>query len=312
MSAVFFVVTAVCLLLLVSGAYVFVVACVRNRGINWLDKNEVDKTAYAKYYPNIVAADQWLKAHDAQEVYTTSHDGLKLHAYWVPAPNPKGTVLFAHGYRSTFLVDFSHALSYYHDMGMNLLLPDQRSHGKSEGRFITFGVKESTDMEQWIAFHNEELCKLPVVLSGLSMGASTMLYLADQKLPENVRGVIADCGFTSPKDILISVYKRVIHLPAVPTIWVVELLTRMVAGFSLYAKDTRKILSRNRLPVLMIHGTQDHFVPCEMSQEGYDACSGNKHLLLVENADHGVSFLVDKDRYSNAVINFIKTYIISE
>lgn len=309
MSIILFILGALLLLTLISGAYIFVIGCVRKNELPWLVKEEIEKTPYGKYYDYIVASNQWLNDHNAQDVYITSHDGLKLHGLWVPAVNPKGTMLLVHGYRSTMLVDFGLAFDFYHEHGMNLLIPEQRSHGKSQGRFITFGVKESKDMLRWLEFHNRQFGCIPIIISGLSMGASTVMYMADEALPENVKGIIADCGFTSPKDILSSVFTRVIHLPAVPSIWATDLFARVIAGFSLTDKDTRKTLSKNRLPILMVHGTADGFVPCEMTREGYAACTGPKQLLLVDGADHGVSFLVDQNRYTEMIKDFLKTNV---
>lgn len=310
MGLAVFILCAVLLLIVVSGAYTFIVACMRRKEIPWLVEEEIEKTPMAKYYKYIVESDQWLKEHRVQDIYITSRDGLRLHGLWVKADNAKGTVILAHGYRSTYLLDLSAALPFYHGLGLNILIPEQRAHGKSEGRFITFGVKESADMQQWIEYHNANNGEIPVLLAGVSMGASSMLYLADKDLPTNVRGIIADCGFNSPKDIISEVFHRVIHLPAVPTIWVTELLARMFADFSLYEKDSRKILANSRLPVLLVHGTEDGFVPCEMSRAGFASCREPKHLLIVEGADHGVSFLKDTDGYTNAVKNFIEKYFI--
>lgn len=304
-----FLIIAFLLLILVSGVYVFIVACVRKKDLPWLVEEEIKKTAYGKFYDYIVASDLWLKEHDAKDVYVTSDDGLKLHGLWIPAENPKGTVLFAHGYRSTMLVDFGLAFDYYHNRGMNLLIPEQRSHGKSEGRFITFGVKESRDMLCWLKYHNQRLGMYPVVLSGISMGASTMLYLADRNLPANVKGIVADCGFTSPKEILSTVFKKVTHLQPAPSIWVTDLCARLFAGFSLTERDTRETLRRNRLPIIMVHGTDDGFVPCEMTCEAYAVCTGPKELLLAEGADHGVSFLVANERYTTMIAEFLDKYI---
>ena len=309
MSPVLYVLLAAVILVLFSGGYMFVVACVRRKDLPWLVEEEIKKTPYGKYYEFITFGDQWLREHNAQDVYMVNRDGLKLHAYWIPAENPRGTILLAHGYRSSMLVDFSLALECYHALGMNLLVPHQRSHGMSQGRFITLGVKESGDMLEWINYHNQTFGPYQMILSGLSMGASTMLYLADQKLPDNVKGIIADCGFTSPKEILLSVFHQTVHLPAVPTIWAAELFARVFAGFSLYEKDTRKTLTNSKVPVLMVHGTGDDFVPCEMTRQGYACCTGMKRLLLVEGAEHGVSFIVEQERYTSELLHFLKTNI---
>lgn len=300
---------AVVLLIFAGGGYVFASACMRKKELPWMVKEELEKTPYGKYYDCIVDADRWLRDNGAQSVYITSDDGLRLHAHWVPAEQPKGTMLLAHGYRSTKLVDFGVAFAYYHERNFNVLAIDQRSHGMSQGRYITFGVKESQDVRKWIEFHNLHFGDAPLYLSGLSMGASTVLFLADQLLPPNVKGIIADCGFTGPKEIISKVFKDVTHLPAVPTIYAVDLFARIFAKFSLFEKDTRKALANSKHPVLLIHGKKDNFVPCKMTEENYEACNGTKNLLLVDNAGHGVSFLVDHVRYSQAVDDFLTEHL---
>ncbi len=305
-----FIVATILLMTVVSGVYVFVVGCVRRKELPWLVEKELEKTPYKKYCKHIQDAHCWLSEHNAQDVWITSTDGLKLHGLWISADKPKGTVLFAHGYRSSPLLDFGLAFSYYHNLGFNLLVPDQRSHGKSQGCYITFGVKESLDFEDWIAYHNDCFGKLPLVLSGLSMGASTVLYLADRDIPDNVKGIIADCGFTSPYEILACVFRGVTHLPAIPSMVVAELCARSFAGFSLRQCDTRKSLANARVPVLMVHGKEDGFVPCEMSKQGYDACSGSIQLFLVDGADHGVSFLVEPEKYRQLIDDFLEKNLL--
>ena len=300
---------AILIFVLFCGAYVFVQACVRRKELPWMVEEEIKKTGYGRYYNCIVASDAWLKEHHAQDVYVTSSDGLKLHAFWIPAEKPRGTVLLAHGYRSTFLVDFGLAFAFYHALGMNILVPNQRSHGESEGRYITFGVKESGDMKTWIHYHNAHYGNHQLILSGLSMGASTMLYLADQDLPENVKCIIADCGFSSPNAILDVVFRSVVHMPSEPFLWAADLFARVFAGFSLSEKNTKEILRQAKYPILMIHGKADDFVPCAMTEQGYAACNSEKEMLLVEDAGHGVSCLKDKEAYTKSILAFLEKHL---
>ena len=119
--------------------------------------------------------------------------------------------------------------------------------------------------------------------------------------------MIADCGFSSPKEIIRSVFHRVVHLPAAPTLWAADLFARLFAGFSLSEKDTRKILQNSKIPVLLVHGTEDGFVPCEMSKQAIKSCNEKSCLLTVENADHGFSFLTDKPRVLKEIKEFINS-----
>lgn len=300
---------AVIVLILAVGGYTFYTACRRQKEPNWLDAAALKNTDYEKYTDHMQAADHWLQSHRAVDVWMKSHDGLQLHAHWVPADDPKGTVILAHGYRSTKLLDFGMVLELYHNLGVNLLLIDQRSHARSEGKYITFGVLESRDVQGWVKFHNEKFGCHPVLLSGLSMGASTVLYLADRDLPENVKGIIADCGFTSPKEIIAKVFKDTVHIPAGPFLWGADLFARVLAGFSFYERDSRKSLGRSRLPVLLVHGCSDDFVPCKMTEQAYAACTSQKEMFLVEGAGHGVSYLYDTPGYRKRVIDFLRKYV---
>ena len=309
MRITLFILGAVFLITFISGSYIFLVGCVRRKELPWLNEGELLKTPAGKYFEYISGSEQWLKSHNAEDIYITSNDGLRLHGLWVPTDDALGTVILAHGYRSSYLLDFCAAFPLYRKLGMNLLIPDQRSHGNSEGTYITFGIKESDDMICWLDWHNKSHSKIPVLFCGISMGASTVLYLADRILPENVRGIVADCGFTSPYEIITEVFHRVIHLPVIPSIWFTDLLARFFAGFALREKDTRETLKNSRYPILLVHGTEDAFVPCEMTKEAFAVCCGPKHQLLVDGADHGISFLIDTKGYTDAVIEFTEKYV---
>ena len=279
------------------GGYTFFAACGRGKEIDWLDEDAVKKTAFGPYHANIKHGHQWLKEHNAQEVYMTSQDGLRLHAYWVPVENAKGTVMLVHGYHSCVLTDFSIAFERYHQRGMNILLPSHRAHGKSEGKYTTFGVKESVDMLQWIEYHNAHFGSFSMMLSGMSMGAATVMYLSGEELPDNVRALNCDCGFTSPKEIIAKVFKAATHVPAWPFLWATNLFARFFAGFSLEEKVSTETLKKNTRPISFVHGLDDDFVPCDMTRRSFEACAGDKSLLLVEGATHGTSFLHAKERY---------------
>lgn len=293
-------------LILAVGGYLFQRACVRVPDLPWLDREAILKTNYAPHADLIQRSNNWLREHNARDLWIESEDGLKLHGLWVEADNPVGTIVLAHGYHSTKLVDFGGSMMFFHRQGLNLLLPDQRCHGQSQGKYITFGVKESRDMICWLRFLNDNLWQGPVLLSGLSMGASTVMYMADEELPGDVRGFMVDCGFSSPADIIGKVFRDVTHLPPVPWIYGAEFFARLLGGFSLWEKSSYVTLKKNNRPILMAHGTADDFVPPEMTRKAYDLCSGPKDLHMVEGAKHGLSFLVDKQGYASAVRTLLK------
>lgn len=287
------------------GGYTFFAACKRC-DLDWSDREAVEKTPLGPFYSQYEETVAWAHDHGAREISVTAGDGVTLSGWWIPAKNARGTMLLVHGYHSCGFSDFSAAIPIYHQLGMNILLPCHRAHGKSGGKYITYGVLEHGDMQRWIAFHNENLAAVPVMLSGLSMGAATVLYLADQPLPLNVKGIIADCGFTSPKEIIAHVFTKTTKLPAWTVMWAASLFARFFGGFSLSGKHTVKTLANSRLPVLMIHGAADDFVPCDMTRRGYAACKGDKKLMIVEGATHGVSFYVDRENYIANVKDFLR------
>lgn len=305
MDVIICILLALALLILAAGGYTFFIACRRRKDLPWHDSEALKKTSYGKHIDLIAYSSKWMQDHNPQDIYVTSRDGLKLHGFWIPAENPRGTILLAHGYRSTMLVDFGMVLDMYHKEGMNLLLPEQRCHGQSEGKYITFGVKESQDMLCWIEYHNRQLSQCSVVVSGLSMGASTVMYMLDGLLPANVKAAICDCGFTSPAAIIGKIFTETVHLPACIFIRAADLFARIFAGFSLYEKDSRKSLTQNKLPILIVHGKADDFVPYSMSEEAFAACAGEKYLILAEDAAHGYSYIKAKEQYHSRIVQVL-------
>ena len=286
------------------GYGIFRIACLRGKELDWLNEQEVLNSNYKPYAQVIPLAHRWIHDNNAQNVYAQSHDDLKLHGWWIPAENAKGTMLMFHGYRSTYMVDFCAVYELYHTKGYNILLADQRSHGLSEGKYITFGVKECRDVATWVDWHNKTIGTIPVFLCGLSMGASTVLFAAGNPLPENVRGITADCGFTSPYDIIRHVATKQMGPLAGMMMPMVNFWTKTIAGFGLKECSSEKALKQCSVPILMCHGLADDFVPSDMTQRGYDACTGEKELILVEDAGHGTSFLKDRPRVESTLLQF--------
>ncbi len=266
-----------------------------------------ERQGWVKYADAIESARQWMSTQEVKPMQVMSYDGKRLYGRFIPCENAKGTVIFFHGYRSHYQVDFSVSMPYYHDLGYHMLFCDQRAHGLSQGRYITFGVKERLDVLSWVTYLS---CGLgqehPIFLSGLSMGAATVLMAADMEFPANIRGIIADCGFTSPGDILRELVKRRYHLPPKPVVWFLNLYARVLAGFGVDEWSTEMALKNARYPIFLAHGTGDDFVPHWMSERAFAACTGEKQLELFEGAGHGTSFLKDRPRYERELEGFLE------
>lgn len=240
-----------------------------------------------------------------EKVYITSRDGLRLNGHWYPMENAKRTVVLVHGWRSTWARDFGMHAPFLQACGCNLLLIEQRSHGTSEGKYIGFGVLERFDCLRWLDFLRSKTGdRLPVYLFGISMGAATVLMATGFHLPSCVKGVIADCGFTSPEDILTHVLQQ--QNPNYPKQFnrLIGAMALQRAGYGPTDYSTLDAMEVNRLPVLFIHGGADDFVPLSMTVRNYEACRGPKSILVVDGAPHAKSYLVAPELYEQTVTEF--------
>lgn len=282
----------------------------RRTGRDPADPQVLETTDWKKYKTHIQAAVDWLAAQEKEELHVISYDDKLLHGTFVPCENARGTILLFHGYRSHYLVDFSAALPYYQKLGFNLLLCDQRSHRQSGGKYITFGIRERFDVLSWVTYLSMKLGEAhPLYLDGLSMGATTVLMAADMEFPGNVRGILADCGFTSPGDIIRHLVQQRYHLPPKPVTAFIGIFTKLFAGFGMEQWSTCQALKNARYPVLLLHGLADDFVPSWMSRAAYEACTSEKTLIEVEGAAHGCSYLVETDRCKQALREFLEGHL---
>ncbi len=262
----------------------------------------------AKYKNVFKESLEYIDSLQNQRIYIKSFDGIRLAASYYDNNNSDTTILLFHGYRSDGRFDFACAVKYYIEMGLNVLVVDQRCNGESGGWLITFGIKERKDAVSWIRFINEKYAPKNIFLSGVSMGATTVMMAANLDLPNNVKGIIADCGFTSAPDIIKKVARQAFKINATPILPVLNLMCKIFGRFSLYETTTVKTLSESDIPIFFIHGKKDGFVPCEMTEISYKAARAEKHICLVDDADHGISFLVDTDNIQRRISEFVKKH----
>lgn len=234
-------------------------------------------------------------------VTITSRDGLRLVGHWYPQPDARRTVVLCHGWRSGWDVDFSAIALWLRGEGCNVLCTEQRAQGASEGRYMGFGVPESRDCCDWARWCAERVPGLPVYLYGMSMGGAAVLMAADRPLPGEVRGIIADSAFTAPLAIMNDVGRRAFHLPPRLLMGGLDRLSRALAGVNLKETSAPEALRHSQLPVLLIHGTGDSFVPYRMAEENFAACAGEKQLLTCPGAGHCAGFALNRKAYKTAV-----------
>ncbi|MCR4622837.1 MAG: alpha/beta hydrolase [Clostridiales bacterium] len=245
-----------------------------------------------------------LAALPFETVQTVSRDGLTLRGGYYHNRDGAPLAILFHGYRGTPCRDFSGGARAYLDMGFNLLMIRQRAHCDSQGHSITFGVREREDALCWTDWALGRFGKATdIVLCGISMGAATVLMASELPLPANVKGIVADCPYISPKEIIMKVC-RDMKLPARPLWPLVWLAARLFARFDPNAADAARAVTRTPVPVLLIHGEDDRFVPCDMGRRIADANPRMVELHTFPDAGHGLSFLIDKPRYERLTRGF--------
>lgn len=242
-----------------------------------------------------------------EKLHIEAFDRLKLCAYFFPAEKytPK-TVICVHGYRSGGLHDHAANILYYHEKGYNVLVPDDRAHGESEGRYIGFGWLDRLDCRRWCEYLAGRFEGCELLLHGISMGSAAAICTAGER-PTALRGVIADCAYASGFEQFRHVAKSYLHIPAFPLLYTTALLIRPVCGFSLRKCSPIRALKRAKVPFLFIHGADDRFVPTETSKRLYAACPTDKRLLIVEGARHGECASVAPALYYGEIEKFMRS-----
>ncbi len=239
-----------------------------------------------------------------EEVNIISYDGTPLFARYYHVADGAPLQIQLHGWHGSAIRDFCGGNKLAREMGMNTLVPDQRAHGRSGGRTITFGLRERYDCLAWCRYAAERFPGAPIVLAGVSMGASTVLMAAGLDLPTPVKGIIADSPYSSPVDIIKSVCRSV-HLPAGLMFPLIALAGRLFGRFDIGETTAAQEVKKSKIPILIIHGEDDRFVPCDMSREIADSCPAPKMRVTFPGAGHGLSFIADPDGYARAVRRFL-------
>lgn len=261
------------------------------------------------YYQEVDRAEEELKKLPYEPVSLISMDGKKLKGRFYPGQEGVQDVFLAvHGCRNHGTGEYSFLSSYYRKAGVPFLLIDLRACGDSEGDYMTYGWKESEDLLLWIYWligKCGESCR--IFLHGISMGAGTVLMTGDKELPEQVAGVVADCGYTSACDEFAYQMKKCFHMPvAAPILFLTNLISKKKAGFDIQKAAPIEAVKTCKVPHLFIHGDKDDYVPYYMMDELYEACNARKWKVTVPGAVHARSYYVNPELYEESLEKFRK------
>ena len=245
-----------------------------------------------------------------ESVNIRSEEGFRLHGRMYTFKENAPIVIFFHGYHSSPEWDGFGFFKTCKNNNINILMVDQRVHGKSEGKTITFGIKERNDCRLWIDYVIKHYGKQKsIILAGVSIGASTVLMSALNGLPENVKAIISDCAFTEPSAIIKATIKK-FHLPVKPFYFLIKSGAKIFGHFNLEEASAVNAVKQMKIPVLFIHGKADSVVPLSMNDEIYENCKSKKQRILIEKADHANSALTDYETYEKSIMDFLKMVIL--
>ncbi len=263
----------------------------------------------SKLHKSCEEASKKLLTAEHDKVVIKSFDGIKLTGHWFACENPKRVIIAMHGWRSSWSRDFGAISPFWHQHDCAVLYAEQRGQGESEGDYMSFGLLERLDCLEWIKWAIQKTeGKLPIYLGGISMGASTVLMTGGLTLPQNVRGIIADCGFTSPHDIWRHVVKNNLKIPYDIYSPLIDVIIQKKLSVNARQYSCTEAMKTCKTPVLFIHGSDDKFVPIWMTYENFKACRSPKRLFIVPGATHGLCYLVNQKGYERSCINFWRDY----
>lgn len=273
-----------------------------------VDPDEIDPSHsyYAPYLPEMREAASFLRAQKSTQVSLTSRDGIELAADWYDS-GAEVLAICMHGFRSTPLTSFCVLGKELKSMGCDLLLVQQRAHGRSQGKRSTLGLLESGDLLEWIEWAQQHTGAKKLLLCGISMGAAAVALASDKIRSEKVRAMILDCGFASPYEQMIQDCGKW-HLPGRVMVPIIALCARLVLHVDLKTSSCDS-LARTKIPAFFLHGTADISVTPAQGQKCFAACASEKELLLVDGAQHTVSLMAGGEPAKQRIRAFVRKYV---
>jgi len=283
----------------------FAFACVRGFKLGFYKRIDSKFAEFRKDKAKMTELQKEFDEQNFKEVKIQSRDKITLYGRYLNR-NSEKTMIFFNAYRGNSKQDYLHMLRFYKSLEYNLLFVDQRAHGKSKGVVITFGVKEKYDVVDWVEYVREYYNPREIILVGISMGASTVLMASDIVDNHLVKGIIADCGYTSIYNVLTQTLEA-IAMPSKFALKCISFWLYIFKHVKLINADTTNAVARTDIPILYIHGVADKFIPSAMSEDNYNSTNTYSSLLLVDRAGHAGSYICDKRKYEYTVKEFLYT-----
>ena len=306
MTAVLIVIAVIVAVLLAAGYYVFISVFDNqfkpkaNDDPDFLDSpGDMMRPTARKLYAYRETLSEEFRSLPLKELEVTSFDGLKLKGYLLEG-NPKEVVICVHGYKSDMESDFSDKIRIYRDRGTTILLVNDRAHGNSEGRYLGFSELDRFDVAKWVDLINERYDSPRIYLHGVSMGGATVIHCADMKL-KNVCGIVDDCGFDSILGISQALMRDMYHVPYFPLGYIAWFWSKLICKVDFNTSIGEECVAKTDVPIVFIHGAEDNFVPCYMSEKMYAACASPKEFHKIPDCGHSAAYMLAPEEYTAAV-----------
>ncbi|MDQ0428542.1 fermentation-respiration switch protein FrsA (DUF1100 family) [Planomicrobium stackebrandtii] len=289
-----------------AGDFFYGEAVQRGTEVELYEEEEVPVTIVLEDEQMIEEAAEWYEEQEFETASILSYDDLRLEGDFLENEDSGGkAVILAHGFRGNS-EDMKNFVQFYYDQGFDVLIPDARGHGESEGDYIGFGWHDRLDIKQWTQLLIDEENSSDIFLHGVSMGAASVLMTSGEELPAAVKGIIADSAYTSAADILSYQLESIYNLPAFPLIPITSGITELRAGFTFNEASALEQAARNALPLFIIHGEADELVPTSMAEELYEAAGGDKMFWTVPDAGHVKAYTIATQEYQERLKGFIE------